>query len=137
MIVADVNLISYFWLKGEYSDIAEKVYMKDPRWISVPLWKSEFRNVLAGYLRKNLLSLELAADVIQKAENQLKDNEYGVSSVEVLRLIGKSKCSAYDCEYVALAEYFGVKCVTSDKMILNQFPDKTVSIREFSEKAGH
>jgi predicted nucleic acid-binding protein len=133
MIVADLNLISYFWIQGEHSEIAEKVYRKDPLWISVPLWKSEFRNVLAGYLRKNMLSLELASDVIQKAENQLRNNEYGVSSVEVLRLIGRSKCSAYDCEYVALAEYFGVRCVTSDKLILNQFPDKAISIIEFAQ----
>lgn len=136
MIVADVNLISYFWIQGEYSEIAEKVYRKDPDWISVPLWKSEFRNVLAGYLRKNMLSLELASDVIQKAENQFRNNEYGVSSVEVLRLIGKSKCSAYDCEYVALAEYFGTICVTSDKLILNQFPDKSISIIEFAKTEG-
>ncbi len=136
MIVADVNLISYFWIQGEYSEIAEKVYLKDPHWISVPLWKSEFRNVLTGYLRRNLLSLELAADVIQKAENQLRNNEYGVSSVEVLRLTGKSKCSAYDCEYVALAEYFGIRCVTSDKLILNQFPDKSISIAEFAKTEG-
>ena len=52
MIVADTNIISYLLLPTTYSDSADTLYKKDPDWVAPTLWKSEFRNVLALYLKK-------------------------------------------------------------------------------------
>jgi predicted nucleic acid-binding protein len=48
--------------------------------------------------------------------------EQMVDSRAVLRLAMQSKCSAYDCEYVAVAEAAGVPLVTNDRQILREFP---------------
>ncbi len=87
--------------------------------------------MLALYLRKEILTLEQAYDIQTEAENLLAGNEYDVPSLDVLRLIEASECSAYDCEFVALAKRQNTVLVTEDKKILKQFPEITVSLTEF------
>jgi len=57
------------------------------------------------------------------AEELMKENEFQVQSKDVIELAAESGCSAYDCEYVALARDSGVKLVTTDKELLKAFPD--------------
>ncbi len=57
--------------------------------------------------------------------------EYEVNSLHVLRLVASSTCSAYDCEFVALAEDLGVHLVTVDRQVLGRFPAIAVSLRAF------
>lgn len=57
--------------------------------------------------------------------------EYAVSSTNVMRLVTKSSCSAYDCEFVALAQDLDISLVTTDKRILKAFPKTAVSLDEF------
>lgn len=133
MIVADTNLICYFLIFGEYSDFAEKVFIKDHNWIAPLLWRSEFRNVLLGYIRKKLITYEDALELTEQAEKQMKGFEFQVSSAEVLKLAQDSDCSAYDCEFVALAKYNNIKLVTTDKKVLKSFPETAVSLKKFVE----
>jgi predicted nucleic acid-binding protein len=44
----------------------------------------------------------------------------------VLELTQRSLCSAYDCEYVALAVQLRTKLVTADKQVLQAFPEVAV-----------
>ncbi len=60
MIIADTNIISYLLLPTLYTDSVEKLYKIDPDWSAPILWKSEFRNVMALYLRKKIITLEKA-----------------------------------------------------------------------------
>ena len=39
-----------------------------------------------------------------------------------MELVSKSDCSAYDCEFVALARSMGLPLVTEDRSILRDFP---------------
>ena len=57
---------------------------------------------LCLYLRLNFLSFDEVLLIIQQAENLLLDNEYEIPSAFILQLVNSSKCSAYDCEFVAL-----------------------------------
>lgn len=50
------------------------------------------------------------------------DCEFEVPSQDILQLVNESPCSAYDCEFVALAKHFNTKLVTSDKKIIKSFP---------------
>ena len=50
-------------------------------------------------------------------------------------VVDVNTCSAYDCEYVALAEDLRAPPVTSDKQILTEFPALTASLKTFAETA--
>ena len=133
MIVVDVNTIAYFWIPGEMSEMAERAFVKDPDWVTTVLWKSEFRNVLAGYLRRKQLTKAQVMRCLESAESQFAGKEYVIPSHLVMDAVGQSTCSAYDCEYVALANDLKVNLVTSDKQILDQFPKRAVSLRSFAK----
>jgi predicted nucleic acid-binding protein len=134
LIVVDTNVIFYFFLSGEYSQSAESVLEKDPHWASSVLWRSEFRNVLATYIRRGLIDFERAALIAEEAERQMEENEYEVNSAEVLSLAARSGCTAYDCEFVSLARELRVPLITTDKAILAAFPETAISLEEFARK---
>ncbi len=109
----------------------EQVLSKDADWIAPFLWRSEFRNVLAGYIRHQLLTKDVAIQTMAEAEAHMRDKEHPVSSEQVLKLVAQSEWSAYDCEFVALAEAFEVPLVTTDKKILAAFPTLATDIEQF------
>jgi len=134
MIVVDTNIISYLYLTSEFSELAEQLYIKESTWSAPILWRSEFRNVLAFYIREALMPLHDAIEIFESAEDLLKNNEFEISTIQVLKLAQDSACSAYDCEFVNLAQDLGVQLVTMDQKILNNFPDTALSIPEYLEK---
>lgn len=95
------------------------------------LWRSEFRSVLAQYVRLRRMTIKTASAMMNEAEFFLVKNECRVNSDLVLKLIAQSKCSAYDCEYVALAEELHVPLVTMDREILREFPKVSMTMKEF------
>lgn len=54
MIVVDTNVIASLWVPNDMEELAYKVLKKDPDWIVPLLWRSEFSNILALYLRKKI-----------------------------------------------------------------------------------
>lgn len=132
MIVVDTNILSYFFLPAnELSIIAQNVYRKETIWVAPFLWRSEFRNVLALYMRQQKISTIQAKQLIQQAESLMNGLEYKVSSAAVISLVAASNCTAYDCEFVALAHQLAVPLVTYDKKILREFPETAVSPPKF------
>jgi len=131
MIVADTNIITYLLLPTSYTSSVDSLYKIDPDWAAPVLWKSEFRNVLALYLRKEIITLEKALQIQDIAESIMAQNEYDISSSQVLALVEKSNCSAYDCEFIALANQLNVQLVTQDKKVLKEFPSSTTSVSDF------
>ena len=131
MIVVDTNIIGYLFITGEFSNETESVFIKDPHWIAPLLWRSEFRSVLSQYMRNSTLTIDDAAEIMESAAQLMESNEYDVVSNQVLELIANSTLSAYDCEFVALARDLGVKLVTTDKKILKDFPDYSISPAKF------
>lgn len=128
MIVVDSNILAYLYLPGEFTVAAETLLEREPEWAAPPLWRSEFRNILAGYMRRNMLSFEQACSLQAEAESLLEGFEFDMHSREVMEWVRDSECSAYDCEFVALAERLGVKLVTMDKKVLKAFPKRAVSL---------
>ena len=134
MIVVDTNVIAYLYINGERSQQAEDLLVKDSEWIAPKLWLSEFRNVLSLYLRKNLLTLDEILCILQQAEALLAHHEYKVASAEVMELVNSSNCSAYDCEFVALARHLDIRLVTVDKKIIKDFPNIAIALEDFLQK---
>lgn len=122
MIVVDTNVIAYLYLPGQFTGAAEALLMQDGDWAAPLLWRSEFRNILAGYLRRGALPQAQVLAIQTEAEGLFEGMEYEVASEAVLRLVANSDCSAYDCEFVALAERLGTRLVTMDRKILQAFP---------------
>jgi predicted nucleic acid-binding protein len=132
VIVVDTNLLVHFYIRSEQSDSADKAFLKDPHWIAPLLWRSEFRNVLASCIRKGLINFEVAVEIVGDAERLMEGGEYSVGSLDVLNLAARSRCSSYDCEFVALARELNIPLVTTDEQILSDFPDIAVRLDAFA-----
>ena len=78
--------------------------------------------------------MEAALVALRSAEEVIGGREYRVSSEQVLELAVQSGCTAYDCEYVTLAQDLGVPLVTADKQILRVFPKTAMSLEKFAKK---
>ncbi|MCZ2441087.1 MAG: type II toxin-antitoxin system VapC family toxin [Burkholderiales bacterium] len=128
MIVVDSSVVAYLYLPGDYTEAAEALLGHDADWAAPLLWRSEFRNILAGYMRRRTLTLEMACDLQREAESLLAGAEHEVDSRQVLELVRDSDCSVYDCEFVALAMTLGVKLVTMDAKLLKTFPKHAVPL---------
>ena len=128
MIVVDSNVIAYLYLPGEYTSAAEALLERDPDWAAPILWRGELRNILAGYLRRKAITFEQANSLQTEAESLLAGAEYDVDSLAVLELVRDSDCSAYDCEFIALAQKLNSRLVTMDKKLLRAFPKCAVAL---------
>lgn len=133
MVVADTNLLAYLLPGGTGTQVAEAVFLRDFLWTAPLPWRSEFRSILASYLRRRELEIIDAIEVQHKAEALLAGREHVVPSERVLRLVASSTCSAYDCECGALADQLSVPLVTSDRRVLREFPVVAISPSRFAE----
>jgi predicted nucleic acid-binding protein len=131
VIVVDTNVICYRWISSPNSVAAEIALAKDPHWVAPVLWRSEFRNVLAVAIRQKAITIDAAREIARNAETSFERREFAVSSDTVLQLVARSNCTAYDCEFVALAEVHQVPLVTVDRQVLHEFPEIAVSLKRF------
>ena len=122
MIVVDTNILAYRWLPSPQGPLIEKLLTIDAEWAAPPLWRSEFRNLLAGLIRSGKISMSEAEAALHKAKNCLIAGEHTVSDHAVMTLVSQSRCTAYDCEFAALAVALDTVLVTEDKALLNAFP---------------
>jgi predicted nucleic acid-binding protein len=123
MIVVDSNVIAYCFISTpKLTEAARALLASNPNWNAPLLWRSEFRNILLKYIRVNLLSLADATELQLEAQDLMSNTEFQVDSVQVLELAAQSGCTAYDCEFVALAKSLKTTLVTTDKQILKAFP---------------
>jgi predicted nucleic acid-binding protein len=128
MIVVDSNVLACLYLPGDHTADAEKLLEQDPDWAAPVLWRSEFRNILAGYVRRKAIAFEQACSLQAEAESLLAGAEFEVDSRVVLELVRDSDCSAYDCEFIALAMKLDTKLVTEDKKLLRAFPSRAAAL---------
>jgi predicted nucleic acid-binding protein len=128
VIVVDTNVIAYLYLNSELTARAEALLGRDPDWVAPPLWRSEFRSILAGYMRRKAISFDDARQIQAEAQDLMAGSEYDVESHSVLKLVRDSNCSAYDCEFAALAGQLGVKLVTMDGKLLKAFPKQATPL---------
>ena len=81
MIVTDTSIIVYLLLGGINTLKTKAAFQKDTDWIAPILWKSEFRNVLALYMRKKILDITSAGIIMEEAERLMQGGEYTVPSI--------------------------------------------------------
>ena len=130
MIVVDTNVLAYLALPSPYTASAEQLLLQDPDWIAPVLWRSELRSVLAQAMRKKIISYETAVAMQAEMEDFMGGREYDVTSLDVLSLVSQSNCSAYDCEFVALAQACQCPLVTMDSKLQKAFPQTATLLIE-------
>jgi len=132
VIVVDSNVIAYCWVNGPLTQLAQRVRVKDPDWHVPILWRSEMRSILTGYLRDGSLTGPQVARIMEAAEDALAGSEHLVPSASVFEIAAKSRLSAYDCEFVALAAVLSVPLVTADKIVLKAYPGQALTMDSFA-----
>lgn len=128
MIVVDSNVLASLYLPGEYTAAAEALLEQDSDWAAPILWRSEFRNILAGYMRRKAITFEQAYSLQREAESLLEGSEFEVETRAVLELVRDSDCSANDCEFIAIAVRLDTIMVTMDKKLLRAFPKRAIAL---------
>jgi predicted nucleic acid-binding protein len=131
VIVVDSNVIAYCWINGERTPLAHRLRRQDPQWHAPVLWRSEMRSILAGYWRDRSLTESQSRQIMAAAEAGMVGREHHLSSERVFEIVGSTRLSAYDCEFVALAIALGVRLVTEDRAILGARPDLACSVEKF------
>ncbi|MEK7794052.1 MAG: type II toxin-antitoxin system VapC family toxin [Candidatus Hydrogenedentota bacterium] len=134
MIVVDTNVIASLFISGPETLNAKCVLQRDSEWSAPLLWRSEMQNVLSKYMRRDGMAIEKAVGIMQNSRTLPGPREYESSPESVLGLVASSSCSAYDCEFVALAQQLEVPLVTADIRILRDFPGIVVALREFARR---
>lgn len=137
MIVVDTNTIAYLYLPNDYTDDVQQLVELDAQWIAPLLWRSEMRNILALYVRKKILSIDIACKIQTQAEALLGGREYTLDSTAILSLAQASGCTAYDCEFIALAQSQGAALITADKKLLTTFSDIAYTAKEYILQQQH
>lgn len=79
MIVADTNLIAYLLISGEWTQQAEAVKRQDSEWAAPLLWRSEFRNLLSLYIRREIFDLDHAINLLRNAEEIMQEREHTIT----------------------------------------------------------
>lgn len=128
MIVVDSNVIAYCWINGDRTALAHRLRKLDPDWHAPVLWRSEFRNILMGYRRDGSLDAPQVRRIMAAAEAGLAGREHYIPSEWVFQVTEQCRLSAYDAEFVALAEILGAQLVTEDRGILAAFPKYAMNI---------
>jgi predicted nucleic acid-binding protein len=134
VIVVDNSVLVYFWLPGDFAELAEAAKDRDGSWAAPILWRAEFRNVLAGYLRRKHLTEAEANTAYLNAQKDIGAQEFTVPTERIIKLVLASDCTAYDCEYAALAQDLDVPLVTTNKQILHAFPKNAVALEKFAKQ---
>ena len=135
MIVADATLLVYLVVGGPEAEASERVLRHDDEWVAPPLWESEVRNALLGHIRKAGMPLPIAVEAFELARHALLGRVVPVDAGDVLKVAVEHGLSAYDAEYVVLAQALGVRLVTSDKRVLAAVPDVAVRPDAFADAA--
>ncbi len=128
MIVVDTNLIAYAVLPGERTRAALALAERDPEWVAPSLWRHDLRNVLGTLMRVRQLSLAKALAAFAAAEALVTDAAVFPSTEECLRLAARGRVSAYDAEFVFVAEATAVPLVTADRRLARAFPGRVVPL---------
>ena len=131
MIVVDTNVIHYCWVRGVHTEVAQAVRQEDPDWHAPILWRSELRNVLTAYLRRESLSREQIVEILDAADRALAGSEHIIADELVLDVVAGSTLTAYDAEFVALASALSVPLVTADKTVLKAFRNRALTMEAF------
>ena len=120
MIVVDTNILGYLFIKGEHSERVEQLLIEDSDWVAPRLWLDEFLNVLATMERVGKMESQEADGILSDAIELMEDRSYDVPAQRVLATARRTGCSAYDSQFLTLAEDLGLKLYSFDQKLIKR-----------------
>ena len=120
MIVVDTNILEYLLIQGEHSERVEQLLIEDSNWVAPRLWLDEFLNVLATIERVGKMESQEADGILSDAIELMEDRSYDVPAQRVLATAKRTGCSAYDSQFLTLAEDLGLKLYSFDQKLINR-----------------
>lgn len=128
MIVADANLWIALLLEHERSHVAQAVFDIDPEWHVPIVCLSEVRNAGLAYVRRELITPEHLVDALGMWRGLARSSRrHDADDLLLVDRAVASGCTAYDCEYLVVAQVLDVPLLTWDKQVLRVFPDVAVT----------
>ena len=120
MIVVDTNILEYLLIQGEHSERVEQLLIEDSNCVAPRLWLDEFLNVLATIERVGKMESQEADGILSDAIELMEDRSYDVPAQRVLATARRTGCSAYDSQFLTLAEDLGLKLYSFDQKLINR-----------------
>jgi predicted nucleic acid-binding protein len=130
MIVTDANVIIYWATDSPHASQVEQLRQYDPDWRTVPLWRYEFASAMVTMIRAKVMSESAALKALDLAAELMTPREHAVPQAEVLAAALRYDISAYDAQYIVLAELSNAKCVTADAPLARKTPKTSVLLSQ-------
>jgi predicted nucleic acid-binding protein len=130
VIVVDTSLVAYAVLPGVHTADALTLAERDPDWVAPALWRRELQSILAMLMRTRRLPLAHALGAFQAAEELVADATIEPSPEQCLRLAAHGRVSAWDAEFVFVADALGLPLVTADRRLARAFPGRVVQLAD-------
>jgi len=135
MIVVDANILAFYVIKGKRTVDANALRDKDAEWILPAFWCVEFQSILWKYVRFDGMAASKALELLDQAMAMFAPNGVTPRPDMVLRDALAWKITAYDAQYVSLANHLGVRCVTEDGPVQKACPTVAISLDNFLGRA--
>jgi predicted nucleic acid-binding protein len=126
VIVVDTSVLAYAVVPGERTDAALALLAEDPAWVAPGLWRYELQNVLATLVRIRKVPVAKAMAAFRAAERLVSEPGDPPAVEACLRVSASTGISAYDAQFVCLAESLEVRLVTADRKLVRAFPGRAV-----------
>ncbi|MFQ5743995.1 MAG: type II toxin-antitoxin system VapC family toxin [Acidobacteriota bacterium] len=130
MIVVDVNIILHALTATPQNELARQLRRRDSDWLAPPLWRHEMLNVLATLTRQEVLARQSALTVWQNALDLMAAREQPPDMEHAFSLAIAHGISAYDAQYIALAESLDVLMVSEDRKLNRLLPQRVISLAQ-------
>ncbi len=139
MIVVDVNVVAYTLIEGERTADAKRLRSLDADWRIPRLWRYEFGNLLATYVRTGGLSEPKARDLLREALAFYGPVERDPDQDAVLVSARRFHITGDDAQYVELARQLTLPLVTEDASLRRAVPDTALSLSAYLTliESGH
>jgi predicted nucleic acid-binding protein len=131
VIVLDTSIMVPAFIDMPDSAGARKVMAPKGRWALPPLWRFEFTSAVVTLVRAGKIDQTDAHRAMDDARVAVIDREVPVDQGQVMRLAIRLNISAYDAQYIGLAEEFDAVCVTADKDLRAKAPTRTILLDEY------
>ena len=115
--MVDTNTLAYLLIEGDRTPDAQALYERDSDWIAPRLWEFEFQNILTTYSRANHLRITTAQQIWASATSLMAGRTYDINGEEALSVAARLGITAYDSQFVSLAEQADLPLITEDRAL--------------------